>query len=48
MEPSPSEGMYRDVFGIEISCGSLVNMFQRFAEKASNACEKIRRRDIFL
>jgi len=36
--------MYKDVFGLEISVGSLVNMIQRFAEKAGDIYEMIRSR----
>jgi transposase len=36
--------MYRDVFGLEISSGSLVNMVQRFAAKVSGLYEIIRAR----
>jgi transposase len=34
--------MYRDIFGLRLSSGSLVNMVQTFAKKASGAYELIR------
>jgi transposase len=36
--------MYRDLFGLEISSGSLVNMVQRFADKVGGLYEIIRER----
>jgi transposase len=36
--------MYREIFGLEISVGNLVNMIQSFAKKASGIYELIRRR----
>ena len=36
--------MYREVFGLEISCGSLVEMIRRVADKAGDIYEDIRRR----
>jgi transposase len=36
--------MYRDIFGLEISSGTLVEMIQRFAKKAGGIYETIRQR----